>query len=155
MDCFASLAMTRTEQLSASCAILRGTPDYRRASPHHPNGVLQLASASPSPLNRLRKEWREKRPTFGAIATIPSIQTVQIMARSGIDWIIVDLEHGPIDLGSAHAMITATSGTPCVPMVRIGANEPWLGEEAMGIGAPGIQFPMICSREETREDGRS
>jgi len=56
-----------------------------------------LTSATPTPLNRLRKEWREKRPTFGAIATIPSIQTVQIMARSGIDWIIVDLEHGPIE----------------------------------------------------------
>ena len=38
-------------------------------------------------LNRLRKEWGEGRPTFGAIATIPSIQTVQIMARSGLDWI--------------------------------------------------------------------
>jgi 4-hydroxy-2-oxoheptanedioate aldolase len=49
-------------------------------------------------LSRLRRQWREKRPTFGAVATIPSIQTVQIMARSGIDWIIVDLEHGPIDL---------------------------------------------------------
>ena len=84
-----------------------------------------MTSATLTPLNRLRKEWREKRPTFGAIATIPSIQTVQIMARSGIDWIIVDLEHGPIDLGSAHAMITATAGTPCVPMVRIAANEPW------------------------------
>ena len=61
-----------------------------------------------APLNRLRKEWREGRPTFGAIATIPSIPTVQIMAQSGLDWIIVDLEHGPIDLTSAHAMITAT-----------------------------------------------
>src|SRR5439155_24087109 len=79
-----------------------------------------------TPLNRLRQLWREGRPAFGAIATIPSIQTVQIMARSGIDWIIVDLEHGPIDLGSAHAMITATSGTPCVPMVRIAANGPGL-----------------------------
>ena len=59
-----------------------------------------MTSAKPAPLNRLRQLWREGRPTFGAIATIPSIQTVQIMARSGIDWIIVDLEHGPIDLGS-------------------------------------------------------
>ena len=66
-----------------------------------------MTSAKPAPLNRLRQLWREGRPTFGAIATIPSIQTVQIMARSGIDWIIVDLEHGPIDLGSAHAMIGA------------------------------------------------
>jgi 4-hydroxy-2-oxoheptanedioate aldolase len=82
----------------------------------YPNGASDLTSATPAPLNRLRKQWREGRPTFGAIATIPSIQTVQIMARSGFDWIVVDLEHGPIDLGSAHGMITATSGTPCVPL---------------------------------------
>jgi 4-hydroxy-2-oxoheptanedioate aldolase len=87
-----------------------------------------LTPATLQPLNRLRKLWRERRPTFGAIATIPSIQTVQIMARSGFDWIVVDLEHGPIDLGSAHAMITATSGTPCIPLARIAANEPWLAK---------------------------
>ena len=116
---------------------------------------LNLTSATPAPLNRLRQQWREKRPTFGAIATIPSIQTVQIMARTGIDWIIVDLEHGPIDLGSAHAMITATSGTPCVPMVRIAANEPWLAKAPMDIGALGINFPMICSRADAEKAVRS
>jgi 4-hydroxy-2-oxoheptanedioate aldolase len=106
------------------------------------------------PLNRLKKLWRESRPTFGAIATIPSIQTVQIMAQS-LDWIIVDLEHGPIDLGSAHAMIVATSGTLCVPMVRIAANEPWLAKAPMDIGALGINFPMICSRADAEKAVRS
>jgi 4-hydroxy-2-oxoheptanedioate aldolase len=114
-----------------------------------------LTSAFPTPLNRLRQEWREKRPTFGAIATIPSIQTVQIMARSGLDWIIVDLEHGPIDLGSAHAMITATAGTPCVPMVRIAANEPHLAKAPMDIGALGINFPMICNAADAEKAVRS
>ena len=114
-----------------------------------------MTSAKPAPLNRLRQLWREGRPTFGAIATIPSIQTVQIMARSGIDWIIVDLEHGPIDLGSAHAMITATAGTPCVPMVRIAANEPWLAKAPMDLGALGINFPMICSRADAEKAVRS
>ena len=69
-----------------------------------------MTQAAPAPLNRLRQLWQEKRPTFGAIATIPSIQTVQIMARSGLDWIIVDLQNGPLALCPAHAMITATSG---------------------------------------------
>src|SRR5439155_1271626 len=118
-------------------------------------GDSALTSAKPAPLNRLRQLWREGRPTFGAIATIPSIQTVQIMARSGIDWIIVDLEHGPIDLGSAHAMITATAGTPCVPMVRIAANEPWLAKAPMDLGALGINFPMICSRADAEKAVRS
>jgi len=114
-----------------------------------------LTSTTPQPLNRLRKLWREGRPTFGAIATIPSIQTVQIMARSGFDWIVVDLEHGPIDLGSAHAMITATSGTSCIPLARIAANEPWLAKAPMDIGALGINFPMICSREQAEKAVRS
>lgn len=108
----------------------------------------------PAPLNRLRQQWREKRPTFGAIATIPSIQTVQIMAQS-LDWIIIDLEHGPIDLGMAHGMIVATSGTPCVPMVRIAANEPSLAKAPMDIGALGVNFPMICSAADAEKAARS
>jgi 4-hydroxy-2-oxoheptanedioate aldolase len=111
-------------------------------------------SASPAPLNRLRQAFRDKRPTFGAIATIPSVQTVRIMAQS-LDWIIVDLEHGPIDLTSAHAMIVATAGTPCVPMVRIAANEPHLAKAPMDIGALGINFPMISSRNDAEKAVRS
>ncbi|WP_407169623.1 HpcH/HpaI aldolase family protein [Bradyrhizobium sp. ORS 111] len=113
-----------------------------------------MTSAPLTPLNRLRKQWREKRPTFGAIATIPSIQTVQIMAQS-LDWIIVDLEHGPIDLTTAHAMIVATSGTSCVPMVRIAANEPHLAKAPMDLGALGINFPMICNRQDAEKAVRS
>jgi 4-hydroxy-2-oxoheptanedioate aldolase len=117
-------------------------------------GDSALTPPAPAPLNRLRQQWRQGSPTFGAIATIPSIQTVQIMAQS-LDWIIVDLEHGPIDLGTAHAMIVATSGTPCVPMVRIAANEPWLAKAPMDIGALGINFPMICSRADAEKAVRS
>ena len=111
-------------------------------------------SAQPAPLNRLRQAFRDKRPTFGAIATIPSVQTVRIMAQS-LDWIIVDLEHGPIDLSAAHAMIVATAGTPCVPMVRIAANEPHLAKAPMDLGALGINFPMISSRAEAEKAVRS
>src|SRR5207247_11403374 len=96
-----------------------------------------LTSAMPT-LNRLRNEWREGRPTFGAIATIPSIQTVQIMARSGFDWIVVDLEHGPIDLRSAPAMIMATSGPPCIPLARIAANDAWPATPPQGVRPPRI-----------------
>src|ERR1700719_4787875 len=93
------------------------------------------ADSSGAKLNLLRTKWGQGKCTLGAIATIPSVQTVQVMARSGLDWIIVDLEHGPIDLSSAHGMITATSGTPCVPLARIAANEPWLAKAPMDLGA--------------------
>jgi 4-hydroxy-2-oxoheptanedioate aldolase len=108
----------------------------------------------PAPLHSLKQQWREGRPTFGAIATIPSIQLVRIMAQS-LDWIIVDLEHGPIDLGTAHGMIMATAGTPCLPLVRVAANEPWLAKAPMDIGAMGINFPMISSAAEAEKAVRS
>ena len=57
-------------------------------------------------LNRLRELWREGRCALGAM---PSVPTVQVMARSGLDWIIIDMEHGAIDLGAAHAMVAATA----------------------------------------------
>jgi 4-hydroxy-2-oxoheptanedioate aldolase len=108
----------------------------------------------PAPLHSLKQQWREGRPTFGAIATIPSIQLVRIMAQS-LDWIIVDLEHGPIDLGTAHGMIMATAGTPCLPLVRVAANEPWLAKAPMDIGAMGINFPMISSAADAEKAVRS
>jgi len=65
----------------------------------------------PKPLNRLKALWREDKPAFGILVTMPSVQTIQVLAHAGFDWLIVDLEHGPIDLASAHAMIVATAGT--------------------------------------------
>ena len=57
---------------------------------------------SSAPLNRLRVLWAEDRCALGAIATIPSVQTVQILAASGLDFTIIDMEHGPIGPAEAH-----------------------------------------------------
>jgi len=63
----------------------------------------------PLRLNRLQKLGTGENPHSGAIATIPSIQTVQIMARRGRG---DRMDHRrprerPIDLGSGNAMIVA------------------------------------------------
>jgi 4-hydroxy-2-oxoheptanedioate aldolase len=99
-------------------------------------------------LNRLKAQWQKGQCTLGAIATIPSVQTVQVMARSGLDWIIIDMEHGPIDLAAAHAMIAATSGTPLVPLVRVAAGAPWQAKAPLDLGAMGICFPMTTLRQD-------
>jgi 4-hydroxy-2-oxoheptanedioate aldolase len=106
-------------------------------------------------LNRLKALWRQGRCTLGAIATIPSVQTVQVMARSGLDWIIIDMEHGPIDLAAAHAMIAATSGTPLVPLVRVAAGAPWHAKAPLDLGAMGICFPMTTRRDDAEAAARA
>jgi len=99
-------------------------------------------------MNRLRSLWASGGCAFGAIATIPSVQTVQVLARSGLDFVIIDLEHGPIDAQSAHAMIAATGGTPLVPLVRVSGKETWQAKIPLDLGAMGVCFPMTNSRED-------
>ena len=42
-----------------------------------------------------------------------------------------------------------------MPLARIAANEPWLAKAPMDIGALGINFPMICNREDAEKAVRS
>lgn len=95
--------------------------------------------------NRVKSLHAAGKPSFGLIATIPSIPTVQILARAGFDWLIIDMEHGPIDLAAAHAMITATAGSETVPFVRVAANQHHLAKPLLDLGALGVCFPMVNS----------
>lgn len=99
-----------------------------------------------APLNRLRTLWSEGRCALGAIATIPSVQTVQILAASGLDFIIIDMEHGPIGPAEAHAMIAATAGTLLVPLVRVAATTAWHAKVPLDLGVLGVCFPLISTR---------
>ena len=114
-----------------------------------------MSPATSAPLNRLRKHGVTAARPLVRSRPFQAFKPCRSWRRSGLDWIIVDLEHGPIDLASAHGMIVATSGTPCVPLARIAANEPWLAKAPMDIGALGINFPMICSRADVEKAVRS
>ncbi len=107
-----------------------------------------MAGTSDAGRNSLRDFLAAGKPSFGLIATIPSVQSVQVMADAGVDWLIIDLEHGPIDLQAAHAMIVATAGTRTAPLVRIPWSHPWQAKTVMDLGALGVVLPMINTREQ-------
>jgi 4-hydroxy-2-oxoheptanedioate aldolase len=84
------------------------------------------------------------------LCTIPSAVVTQALAAAGSDCVVVDLEHGAVDFASAHAMIAATAGTSCAPMVRVTANDPVMVKRALDLGAEGIMFPLIESAADAR-----
>ncbi|WP_406644430.1 aldolase/citrate lyase family protein [Aliisedimentitalea scapharcae] len=84
------------------------------------------------------------------LCTIPSATVTQALAASGIDNVIIDLEHGAVDYGSAHAMIAATAGTECAPLVRVAQNETNQVKRVLDLGAEGIVFPMIRTADDAR-----
>jgi 4-hydroxy-2-oxoheptanedioate aldolase len=77
------------------------------------------------------------------VCVIPSAVATQAIAAAGADCVIIDQEHGPIGFETLHAMIAATQGTDCAPLVRV----PEIGEahvkRALDTGAEGICFPLI------------
>lgn len=81
----------------------------------------------------------------GHVAVIPSAVAAQAMAAAGADFLVFDREHGPVGPESLHAMIAATQGTGCAPLVRVPAIEELEVKRALDAGAEGICFPLARS----------
>jgi 4-hydroxy-2-oxoheptanedioate aldolase len=92
----------------------------------------------------LKRKLRETRDRLSFVmCTIPSAVVTQALAASGIDAVMVDMEHGAVDHGTAHAMIAATAGTGCAPLVRVAEISAAQVKRVLDLGAEGIVFPLV------------
>src|SRR3954471_15379943 len=86
----------------------------------------------------------------GVLCVIPSAVVTEALAAAGPTLVIIDREHGPIGREAMHAMIAATSGTGCAPLVRVpGVLEPEV-KAALDAGAEGVVYPLIRSAEDAQ-----
>jgi 4-hydroxy-2-oxoheptanedioate aldolase len=106
-------------------------------------------------INPLRRALAEGRPTVGYLVSMPSVQTVLALARTGVDWLMIDTEHAPVSIESVAAMVAATGGTPVTPLVRVPGVRPELVKPALDCGALGIVFPQIATRDEAEATVRA
>jgi 4-hydroxy-2-oxoheptanedioate aldolase len=86
----------------------------------------------------------------GLMCVIPSAVATQAIAAAGADFIVIDREHGPIGREAMHAMIAATAGTGCSPLVRVPAIDEAEVKAALDAGAEGIVYPLIRSSEDVQ-----
>jgi 4-hydroxy-2-oxoheptanedioate aldolase len=96
----------------------------------------------------MKQRLRNGETLGGYLVLIPSAVSVQAIAAAGADWIIIDQEHGAISPESLHAMIAATAGTPCAPLVRVPAVDLAPVKLALDLGAEGVAFPLVGTAEE-------
>lgn len=107
--------------------------------------------AQQATVNRVKELLSAGKPAFGALIYLPSPPAAEVMAHAGLDWIWIDMEHGAINLETAHGMIQATHGTSTVPIVRVPWNLPWLAKPILDIGAMGIVMPFVTSKQQASE----
>ena len=99
-------------------------------------------------INPLRRKLADDRPVLGYLVTTASVQLVVALARTGVDWLMIDTEHAPIGIESVAAMVAATNGTPATPLVRVAGVRPELVKQTLDCGAFGVVFPQIATRAE-------
>jgi 4-hydroxy-2-oxoheptanedioate aldolase len=101
-----------------------------------------------SVVNPVKRAIAEGRATVGYLVSIGSVQLVQALARTGVDWLMIDTEHAPIGIESVAALVAATGGTPATPLVRVRGTQPEWVKPALDCGALGVVFPQIATRAE-------
>lgn len=99
----------------------------------------------------MKQRLREGDVLGGYVNVIPSAVGVQALAAAGADYVIIDQEHGAVGPESLHAMIAATQGTRCAPLVRVPRrDEAWV-KPALDLGAEGICFPLVGTAEDAAQ----
>lgn len=91
---------------------------------------------------------------FGCWLDIPSPHVAEIVAQTGFDWVLIDLEHGPIGIETASLMLMAIKGTAARGIVRIPElTEGWM-KRALDMGAHGVMVPNIANAEQAEQAAR-
>lgn len=73
---------------------------------------------------------------------------IEAMGYAGLDFVIIDLEHGPNNIQNIQNLIRAAQISGVFPIVRVKEENPSVMAEALDIGAGGIQVPQITTKAE-------
>lgn len=98
--------------------------------------------------SRLYNALKAGGPTFGGWQMLPGTNHSRAIARSGVDWICVDGEHGNIADNQMHEAVAAIAACGVSPIVRIPANEAWMVKRALDSGAHGICVPLLHTADD-------
>ena len=76
--------------------------------------------------------------------------SAEAMGCVGFDWLVVDMEHVPVDYRDAYQILQAVAGTAAHPVVRLAWNDGVMVKRALDIGAQTLMFPFVQSAEDAR-----
>ncbi len=98
----------------------------------------------PSFKTRLKKG----RPALGCLSNMGSPVAAEIIAASGYDAVMTDMEHGSGDFANAVQQFQAITAGGAVPLIRIPANDPVDLKRALDAGPAGVMVPAVSSAAE-------
>lgn len=101
------------------------------------------------PKNRFKAGLREGRQQLGVWNAIPHSMVPELLALCGFDWIVLDTEHGAMEVTDTLPGLQAIAGYPQVSaVVRAAINDWVLIKRHLDQGAQTLLIPYVQSREE-------
>ena len=90
------------------------------------------------------------RPCVGLWNSSASPVAMEILAMSGADFIVIDGEHGPIELREILALLQACEPYPATAVVRVPWNDEVRIKQVLDLGAQNLVVPMVSSASEAQ-----
>ena len=107
---------------------------------------------------------QEGKPAIGSWVTLSDPAVVELMGLAGCDFVIIDIEHAPLDFQTVENMVRAAEVVGTTPLVRVGVNAENPDPASYGVGCTrgdcaardgwrlGSSCRFLC---EVRAEGRS
>jgi len=99
----------------------------------------------------LRRRILAGETLIGAWDSLGSPGSAELMARAGLDWVVVDLEHGNATEAELLAHLTAIEVGGAAPLVRPQSGERLRIGRALDMGAAGVVVPRLDTIDQVRE----
>jgi 4-hydroxy-2-oxoheptanedioate aldolase len=95
------------------------------------------------PINLFKRALLAKSPQVGCWMGLANPYAAELMATTGFDWLLIDAEHAPNDLGRVLAQLQALAAYSVQPVVRPVNADSALLKQYLDIGVQTLLLPMI------------
>src|SRR5258708_30184745 len=85
---------------------------------------------------------------LGMFVKFPTMETIEILASAGLDFVIIDMEHAPLSIDVVYRMVVTAELAGMSALVRLRGHEPATANMFFDAGASGVLIPH-CSPYET------
>ncbi|MDN7131440.1 4-hydroxy-2-oxoheptanedioate aldolase [Halomonas sp. MC140] len=103
------------------------------------------------PQNEFKQQMLAGQPQTGIWLGLASAYSAEIAATAGFDWLLLDAEHVPNDLGSLLAQLQALAPYNSHPVVRPPTGDTVLIKRYLDIGVQNLLIPMVETAEQAAE----
>ena len=96
----------------------------------------------------LKERLRRGETLLGTIVSLPSPEAVEIAGLSGYDFLLLDMEHGPITVHVLEGLVRACRAVNAVPLARVPQDHPKTILRALDVGCVGVMVPQVESPQQ-------